>query len=118
MSRLQRQLEKLRAQPYAVRKRFVTMGALTLTILLVAGVYGLQGIARNQTTADEVQVARTAQRPFAVLRNTWSDMINYVEGVGESILPGILFGPRQEEPEVEGDGFVTHPGVKLEAKEE
>lgn len=119
MSKIHRQIEKIRAQSPAFKQRVVFLSALVLTVILVGGMYGVQGLVRANATRNTELAEQGIEQPspFSIISETWQDMIRYVEQVGQDIIPDRnIF--QKNNSEADDAMPVRYPGVELQPVEE
>lgn len=112
MGSFNEKLEKLRKQPYEVRRRVVAAIAGILTIVLVGGIWGVKATINGIKNRENLDSNVRVQSPFSTIRDTWESMVEYIEKVSGSIVPER--NPFSKDDEEDGEGFLNHPGVKLE----
>jgi len=123
VSSLREKLDRLREQPYQVRRRLVLLFSILTTLVVVGGFWLAQNLvdtARRGPIAvdEEVDVTKPIKRsPLDGLRDSLANVREYVEGVSETIPDLQEFFP--EKPATDTN-LGNHPGVRsvIEAENE
>lgn len=87
MNSLRARIEKVRNSSPVMRRRYVAASATIVTVVLLAGYYGTSALMQglSDEARDSSERIAEAPGPFAVVKETWGDMMEYVNTASQQI---------------------------------